>query len=684
VARSKPKSDQSSSSSNDGDRVVASVTIAGSTDANDLWYHHQQVRTYYSDLNTKKREAFDFLRGVQWNDEELNRFRQLNKAPVVLNGLKTSERTVIGLFLQNRYDVKFSPFEPNDQNISDILNSIYIHTENSQNWAFKDIEVIRQAWACGLAYQEVYMDVEPGREPRMCTNVLNPFAVYFDPESRDLITREDALFVDRETWVTPEYLSDKFDIPLNELEALIDDTVRKDGEVYRDLSHETLDRRNGRIRIVERFYKSYRKILYIIDAEMNRIEVPPEAREQLKSLGQEVYRDREETLNLAIMCPAYNTGKYLFNDEYHNQPRDVSSQKIIWPILEMVAESLNGDPSGFVLPQAGANKVTNSVMSTIVHAAKHAASTAYLRKKGAFDDETAKLFDANHTNADEVFPVNEEVPLSEAVLPIPKGEGASRDNYQALEIAMGFQEQVSSTPPAIKGMTENASTSGILNAQRIEQAFVQLQVLIANWKHFMRRRAQLCQYYWRTYWTYEKTIRIIGQDGQQDFLTINSQEPELDAMGNQTGAIVKANDVSTAEYDAVIEDSYRSATYREKTQQQIAQLISMPGINADPVLAGMLTLEFARVSDLSQDLKDFLKKHSSVMAQKVAQEQAQAAQSGQIQNAQGMQQLAQAEAEQTAPEGASAGSVPFPQGPEATSGYAGRQFEFMPPQAAAA
>jgi hypothetical protein len=699
ATRSNSKKSNSAKSASTSDAVnsnqrmdrVASISLEGSTNSNDLWSHHKSVENYYQDMNIKKQEAFDFLRDRQWNDEELARFRQLGKVPVVMNNLHASERTITGLFIQNKYDVKFSPFEPNDQEISDVLNTLYIHTENAQKWGFKDIEMIRQAWACGVAYMEVYMDVQPGEEPVMCTNMLNPFAVWFDPESRDLICREDALFVDRSTWVTPETLHDKFDIPMDEALSLVDDkvqlptdssmtgnslstsspstgmngsTVYRDSAIYRDVSHLTLDRKNGRILVVERFYKVFKKFYYIIDADMNRIEVKREAKGELEALGQQMFSGKREELYYACMAPALSTGKYLYNDAYHCSPTDVASKKIIWPILEMVAESLNGDPSGFVLPQVGANKVINSVMSTIVHSAKNAVSTSYLRQKGAFDDQTARNFDKNHSNADAVFPVEQDFPLSQAVAPVPKGDaGASQDNYQALQIANQFQDKVSSTPPSIQGISENASTSGVLNAQRIEQAFVQLQGLISNWKMFLKRRASLVQYYWRTYWTYEKIIRITGDQAktQDQYVTLNQTQPEVDEMGQETGEIRKVNDISKAEYDVVIDDSYRSATYREKTQQYLAQLMTMPGINSDPILLGALALEFARVSDLSEDLKEALKANSTVakqMAEFKAQQEQQAhqqAQQGaniknqgaQINNAQAMQAMAQTEAEQT-------------------------------------
>ena len=87
---------------------------------------------------------YDNLAGNMWTPEEVLLFKRKKKAPVVINDLKPAERTILGLFIQNKYDVKFSPREEM-QDISDVLNKLYAWTAYTQDWHFKDIELVRQA-----------------------------------------------------------------------------------------------------------------------------------------------------------------------------------------------------------------------------------------------------------------------------------------------------------------------------------------------------------------------------------------------------------------------------------------------------------------------------------------------------------------------------------------------------------
>jgi flagellar motor switch/type III secretory pathway protein FliN len=659
------------------------ATLEASNDANDLFQSHRMVQDYWGDTKDAVATHFDHLMGRPWSSDDLLLFSRLNKEPVVFHEIKASERTVLGLFIQNRYDVKFAPVEPGDQDLSDVWNKLYTAVENQQRWNFQDIDFFRQAWAGGTSYQEVYVKVSPGREPKICTRNQNFFAIYDDPESRDFILRRDRRFIDRVSWLTAAELVEEHPDKVN-LKALQDENDEGAGayqkeRVYRDRSHEAYDRKNGKYKVIERFYKVKKKALYAMSEDSKRMDIQREDLETFRTdyPEQEIYGDDSYELHLAIACPAWDASEYLYKGPYHCNPVDEQGE-IIWPILEMVAEGLNGEAAGFVGPQESPSKIINSMMSNILGSAKHAANTSYLRKANAFTDEReAKLFDKHHSDNDRVFKVKDNVQLNEVVAPIPKGE-VNRDNTQALEFALAFMDKIGSTPPALQGQTEEKGASGILNAQRIEQAYIQLQVLIANWKMYLSQRAKLVQYYIRKYYPYEKTFRIVQKDSKQEpFLTINQMVPAQDPMGREAGALQKLNDITTSEYDIVIEDSYQSPTYRYKTQQQISELLQSPAVQADPVLMGMLLVEFAKLSDISSDLKEFIEQHSMAVRQEQAyqsQQQQQMAEqeqrAGALANMASMQGIAQAEAEQTAMPSTGAPVAPTapPAGPQGAAG----------------
>jgi hypothetical protein len=65
------------------------------------------------------------------------------KSPVVITiNLKPAERTILGLFIQNKYDVKFAPRE-GMRRISTQFKSYTHGRAYTQDWAaFKDIELV--------------------------------------------------------------------------------------------------------------------------------------------------------------------------------------------------------------------------------------------------------------------------------------------------------------------------------------------------------------------------------------------------------------------------------------------------------------------------------------------------------------------------------------------------------------
>jgi hypothetical protein len=597
-----------------------SINLENSVDGNDLYESHLRVTAYWSPFWDKMELYYDNLSGEMWTPDEKLLFKRKKKAPVVINDLKPAERTILGLFIQNKYDVKFAPREE-AQDISDVLQQLYAWTAYTQDWAFKDIELVRQAWCGGVAYQEVFVKVVPGEEPTIITQTLNPFSIGWDPESRDLINREDAEFVDRDTWVSFQDLAEMWPDKITTEDALSNQgaTAFQQSKTYADRTAEFYDNKNNRYKVTERLYKVRKTKWKAADGKTSLDVQDPQNRKKYEQEGYQLHRQTEEQLFLAIICPAWQIGEYLYNGPYHCQPRDLFSKKIIWPYLELVAESVNGVPGGFVQHLVQINRLKNSAVSNLFHAQKHASSTALLRKKRLFgaDEDQAKAFDKNHSDADRVFIAADAADLGADISAVPKGI-VSQDTDKTLEIASNSFQNISSTPPALQGQAESSSTSGILNSQRIEQSFVQLQVFIANIKHFLKRRAELVYYYWREYFTEPMKIRIVG--GQQTqpaaapgqpqqpaptHIAINQPQPVMGWNGQPTGAIEKINDINAARYDVDIEDSYQSPTYRAKRMQQLTDL--MQKSNIDPNLYSILFNEWIQASDMSEDVKQIAK-----------------------------------------------------------------------------
>jgi hypothetical protein len=674
--------------------------LAKSTNSQELVDHHRYVIQFYENRNVKRKRSFDFVRGAQHSPEELDQYRIKRKAPIVFNQLKATERTILGMFLQNKYDVKFSAVEPGDQDIATVLEQLRIWESNRNDDLNKDLNTVREAWAGGTGYQECYVDVQPGKQPVIKTQNMNPFAVYFDPTSTDLIARKDARFVDVDSWMSEEEMVKQWPQSAKWIrEGLRAFSANSNGyEAVNkavDRDHESRIERNGEYRVTERYFRLNKRVFFFlneVDGSRTNIEQEDIEAYQEDYPGNQVQSEDKEELWLVVACEAIVQGaagkefeadnnplkvegeetdnlglQYLYQGKYHAQPVDPMDGKIIWPILELAAETLNGEASGFVEHQIDPQRVINSMIANKAHSAKHASSQAKLIDYTAFKDEKeAKAASKYHSDADRAFQVKPGR-LTDAMAPI-ENRKVTPDNDESYMAAMEFLDKVSSTPPALQGQNEG-NVSGVLNAQRIEQSHIQLQVLIKNYRQFLRLKNVLRYAYWREFYTEEMVFKVIEpteemKQSGQDFMTLNQQVPATDAYGYEIpGAVNVLNDVNALTYDIVVDESQKSTTYRYKTQSQISEMMQSPAVQQDPVLGAYLFEEWARLSDVSEDVKEKIKQHSSILAQFNAAQRQQEGAQGELNMQQQEQQMAQAEAEQTAFSPTPEYSQPMQEGP---------------------
>jgi len=144
-----------------------------SDNANTLIRSHESVVAFYEPKMAVRELCHDFVKGNHWTDEERETARQKKKALVEFNKLKTSERTFVGSIIQQRYDVKPAPREPTDQNKADVYTAMYHWTADVTDVRYKDPGLVRDAWAGGNAWQESYVEITPGRKPRIIVENQN-------------------------------------------------------------------------------------------------------------------------------------------------------------------------------------------------------------------------------------------------------------------------------------------------------------------------------------------------------------------------------------------------------------------------------------------------------------------------------------------------------------------------------
>jgi hypothetical protein len=425
--------------------------------------------------------------------------------------------------------------------------------------------------------------------------VLNPFAVYFDPDSVDVISRMDAQFVDVVHWLSADEIIKAFPASKENITAEIKDrnltSIYEHYDKSANRKHEDGNNElNGKHKVVERYYR--------------------------------VSRGAKEELWLAVWAPGILAGDpFLFNGRYHVQPIDPDTGKAMFPIVELVSDCIMGESDGFVKLLKDPVKLISVLYTQVLDASKHS-GRAMLVDRSAFrtgeEFERAKKLGANANIRLEV----NDGRAHNAIMPVPAAQTQQVD-LTALQYAQAFAEEVSSTTKAMQGVSEGSTTAASLNAQRIEQSSIQLSAFFSYYKQYLQQTLKLRYAYWRESYTDQMAFRLTMPNGGQENFTLNQMVPQAGWDGQPNGEVSKINDISAAKFDVVISDSFQSPSYRKKMTTVLTELLQNPAIAQNPNMAMLLVEELFNLSDAPQDLKDKFKQQAAMQQQQMQMPQQQ-------------------------------------------------------------
>ncbi len=588
---------------------------------------HQAVMIFYSERNEKMQSCIETLRGKIYSDAELAFFKNTGRTPISINKALAPFRTIIGVLSNSMFDASFMPVGEEDQKFSEVLSKLATYEEKRNDDFNQNSQVAQAALATGRGYRLCQVDKSAGESARISSLELNPYAVYFDPDSREPITRSDAKFVDVCYMLSYDEIINVYP----EAKAKINDSKVCDRALKESFQtyDKSVDRRheegiydfNGKYVVVERYYKVQKKKHFVYDEATGQAYEP----DGIIPYGVPSITKIEEYLYLAVWAPSLlDDNSFLSNEEYHVQPRDPDTKKIIWPVIELVSDNILGESDGFIEFIRDPQKLFSVLYTQLIEAAKHS-SGSYTIDPDAFktpeEAERAKKYKALSNQMYEIKTGYH----GQAIQPIASNSVSNSTLHGIDHIDKTFNEVMSSTP-ALQGVSESATTAASLNQQRIEQSTVQLSIFFNYYKRYLLQTLKLRYAYWRETYTEQMTFRIFDpNNGMSEQFTINQQVAQAGWNGMATGELSKLNDMQAAEFDVVITESMRSPTYMQKQATMIGNLLQNPAMAANPTIVNVLVEWLVRLSDMPEAAKEQIKQQMQAQAEQ-AQAQAQAAQ----------------------------------------------------------
>lgn len=509
--------------------------------------------------NGNRQAAHDdlqFAAGEQWPNE-VRMARQLDKRPcLTINKTDTFVRSVVNNMRQQRPRIKVHPVADGaDEAVAKVIEGLIRHIEVSSNadtaYDTAADSQVRMGWGYWRVLSK-YCDEKSWDQDLCVERVRNPFSVYFDPGS-----------------VTPDGSDAQW--------GLIVEPMRK--EEYKKLypKKEVSDFKTGDS------MAGYAKKDEVMVAEYWRIEEEPEELVRLSN-GQTMYKS-----DLPDADILESTGVTII-DSRDTMKRTVKWSKLSgagelekrdWPgkYIPIVpvygGELLDGDRLiryGMVRNLKDPQKMYNFWRSQETEFAAMAPKAPWLMAEGQDEGHEDEWDQANTKNYSSLKykPLTDD---SGQMLPPPQRQQPQAIPAASVNAAMGASEDLK----AVAGMFDPAlgapgqETSGSMVAKRQGQSDLSNYHFYDNLTRSIRWTGLILLDLIPHYYDTQRTIRIIGEDGNPTATQINT--PDAQAIGTVL------NDLTVGRYDVVMETGPGYDTKRlEASSMMMDMLRAMPEI----------------------------------------------------------------------------------------------------------
>ena len=557
------------------------------------------------------REDRDFYIGEQWKKSDKEKLEDAGRPAVTINRIKPLLNVLSGYQRLNRYDIDFLPRTNDDMALAQVRKGVTKYVMDQSNYNYEESDVFNDGVMMGIGWFEVGYKFDWERmDGDAFIRRVSPFDIYVDSESRDKYFR-DAKYIIRARWIDKDELSSVYPEHKDEIEAQSREYLSEENE---DSSNQLwYEAESKKIRFAECWYKkTVKKKVYILTNGTTTNTVTPE----MLMMGA-VADVKEYTANEIHLMT--------FFDNVVLEDKKSPYEHGYIPFVAFPCYYLGDDdiPAGVIRDLKDPQRDLNKRRSQELHILNTQSNGGWITEQGAMTTEQEARFKARASTPG-------------ALLEVSPGS-LTNGRLQRLEPqappagVINATNEAANELPAISGINEALMGTDINNLQsgraielKQKQAITHIALLFDHLRHTKQRIAMML---WGRrgakgiipqFYTEQKTFRIVGKNGEPEFITVNQQVQQRDP---QTMQVVSQtlNDLSVGEFDIVISDTPATAT------QRTAQFWSL--VDA----CGKLGIQGSLVLDILLDLSDIPEKEEIKRRLKEQQQQQAQAQQQQMQ-----------------------------------------------------
>lgn len=594
-------------------RAGETTVVAPSTKLSKFKRWFRDAVDHQQDWRKEATEDINFYRGLQWDKHDLKDLDEQQKPAITINKINPLINILSGYQRLNRYEIEFLPRTKGDNEQAALRKGITKYILDRSHYNYEESDVFADGILTGLGWFEVgYKYNELAEDGDAFVRRVSPFDIYPDPESRDRHMR-DMKFVIRARWVDKEVLTSTYPEAADEINAQTEAYMSEENE---DLSldeqlwynHET-----EKIRFAECWYKTTgQKTIYTLyDGSKTEL-----VTEQMLATGLVV-------ASRTISYPKIRMIAFFDNVTLEDIDSPYEHGKL--PFIPFTCYYLGDSdmPRGIVRGLKDPQREINKRRSQELHILNTQSNSGWIYEEGSLSAEQERNL-SKHGSVPGAMIKTRAGALSGGRLRQTTPQSPPAASIQAYQEAVAELPAISGINEALMGTDISNQQSGRAIELKQKQAITQIAALFDNLRYSKEMVAELL---WGTrgakgiipqFYTEEKTFRIVGENGQNQYVTVNQQAQVQDPITRQLVSTT-LNDLSIGEYDIVISDSPSTATART------AQFWSLVDACKN------LNIQGNMVMDILLDLSDIPQKEEIKRRFKAQQEEQAQAQQAQMQ-----------------------------------------------------
>lgn len=526
-------------------------------------------------------EDFAFMQGKQWDDADIKKMREAGRPAITINRIRPVINLLCGYASQNETEPDFLPRSEEDDRVSRVAKGITKYCLDRANYQRNKGKCFRDKIICGLANYWVHYEFDYTKlDGEIRIDRVSPFDVFVDPEcsQEDL---SDAQYIGRYSWESPRKLKQVYPDKAAEIDTLshkFDDTELETGS-FETVNGEALwySDKYRKVRVVQYWYKEY-KTKRIFMTQNGVVDEDNPLYVVLMAMGKEPTSIPDTQIRYATFSDnvLLEEGKSPYKHNKFPLVRDYC-----YYTGELVDDER--EPAGVVRDIKDAQRETNKNRSQRMHVVNQQTLGVKYWQGPVTEQFKNTVKKCGTTPGANIYmppgvTFTDGTPAMDSAINMNLEQQSSNDFYAISGI----------TPESLSGSVGNMSGKAIDLRQSVTT--VQTAGIFAQTKE---AELQIVKLLWGEknapglipqFYNQEKAMRILGDDGQKEFIQIQPGmnqpmqeqtmldamgQPVLDAEGNPVKKVLY--DLSAFDFDIVISTSQASATARRANLYQLLE-----------------------------------------------------------------------------------------------------------------